>query len=152
MITTTTPTMPDATVRSLGRHVADKMDDGTETIAGKSLAKVPRVPYFSEERDYMDSYLGRPEHFAKSKKWNRAHWAMYLSVLLKGQALVVFSMMPADPANDHDKLKDDALLKWYLLSADGFKRQFHPTKPETGDSNFRETSLWRQLPFVKYFC
>jgi len=33
-------------------------DDVTEIIVGKSLAKVPRMPYFDEERDFMDSYLG----------------------------------------------------------------------------------------------
>jgi len=59
--------------------------------------------------------------------------------------------MPTDLAKDYDKLKD-AVLKWYLLSADGFKRHFRPTKPKTGDSNFHETSLWRPFPSVKYFC
>jgi len=42
-------------------------------------------------------------------------------------------MMPADQANDYDKLKD-ALLKRYLLSADGFKRRFRTAKPETGET------------------
>jgi len=58
---------------------------------------------------------------------------MYLSELLIGRALDVFSMMPAEQANDDDKLKD-ALLKRYLLSADGFKRRFRTAKPETGET------------------
>ena len=107
--------------------------DGVEIISGKSLAKVPRMLYFDEERDFMDSYLGRFERFAESQKWNKTHWAMYLSALLKGRALDVFSMMPAEQANDYDKLKD-ALLKRYLLSADGFKRRFRSAKPETGET------------------
>jgi len=99
---------------------SDRTDDGVEIVTSKGLAKVLRMPYFDEEQDFMDSYLGRFEHFAESQKWNKSHWAMYLSALLKGRALDVFSMMPAEQANDYDKLKD-ALLKRYLLSADGFK-------------------------------
>ena len=112
---------------------SDKTDDGVEIVTSKGLAKVPRMPYFDEERDFMDSYLGRFEHFAESQKWNKTHWAMYLFALLKGRALDVFSMTPAEQANDYDKLKD-ALLKRYLLSADGFKKRFRSAKPETGET------------------
>jgi len=112
---------------------SDKTDDGVQMVTNKGLAKVQRMPYFDEERDFIDSYLGRFECFAESQKWNKSHWAMYLSALLKGQALDVFSMMPAEQANDHDKLKD-ALLKRYLLPADGFKRRFRSAKPETGET------------------
>jgi len=70
-----------------------------------------------------------------SQWWNRGEWALYLSTLLKGQALDVYSMLPADRTNDYDKLKS-ALLKRYQLSADGFKRRFRSAKPES-----RETSI-----------
>jgi len=89
---------------------SDRTDDGIEIVTSKGLAKVPRMPYFDEEWDFMDNYLGRFERFAESQKWNKTHWAMYLSALLKGRALDVFSMMPAEQANDYDQLKD-ALLK-----------------------------------------
>jgi len=112
---------------------SDKTEDGVEIVTGKSLANVPRMPYFDEKRNFMDRYLGRFERFAESQKWNKSHWAMYLSALLKGRALDVFSMMPAEQANDYDKLKD-ALLKRYLLSADGFKRRFCTAKLETGET------------------
>ena len=58
---------------------------------------------------------------------------MYLSALLKGRALDVYSMMPTEYANDYDQLKD-ALLKRYQLSADGFKRRFRSAKPESGET------------------
>jgi len=37
--------------------------------------------------------------------------------------------MPPEQAGDYDRLKD-ALLKRYLLSADGFKKRFRTAKPE----------------------
>jgi len=89
--------------------------------------------YFDEERDFMDSYLGRFERFAEIQKWKREHWAMYLSALLKGRALDAYSRMPPEQANDYDRLKD-ALLKRYLLSADGFKKRFRSAKSEAGET------------------
>ena len=97
--------------------------NGDEVPIGRAVGKVPKMPYFDEERDFMDSYLGRFERFAETQKWKREHWAMYLSALLTGRALDVYSRMP-DQAGDYDRLKD-ALLKRYLLSADGFKKRFH---------------------------
>ena len=56
----------------------NKTDDGTEEIfVGKSLAKVPKMPYCYEERDFMDSYLGRFEWFTESQKWNRKHYVSF---------------------------------------------------------------------------
>jgi len=66
----------------------------------------------------MESYLGRFERFATCQRWNRVNWALYLSALLKGRALDVYSMLPADQANNYDQLKA-ALLKQYQLSDDG---------------------------------
>jgi len=83
----------------------DKNVDGG--LIGRAVGKVTKMPYFDEERDFMDSYLGR---FAESQKWKREHWAMYLSALLKGRAFDVYSRMPPEQASDYDRLKD-ALLK-----------------------------------------
>jgi len=81
----------------------------------------------------MDSYLGRFDRFAESQKWKREHWAVYLSALLKGRALDVYSRMPPEQTDDYDRLKE-ALLKRYLLSADGFKKRFRSAKPERGET------------------
>ena len=58
---------------------------------------------------------------------------MYLSALLKGRALDVYSRMPPEQTSDYDRLKD-ALLKRYTLSADGFQKCFRNAKPEAGES------------------
>jgi len=116
-------------------EVRERQNDGNgdEGSVGKVVGKIPKMPYFDEERDFMDSYLGRFERFAETQKWKREHWAMYLSALLKGRALDVYSRLPPEQAGDYDRLKD-ALLKRYLLSADGFKKRFRSAKPELGET------------------
>ena len=47
----------------------------------------PKLPYFDEQRDKMDSYLTRFERYAISNKWDLSMLASYLSALLKGPAL-----------------------------------------------------------------
>jgi len=109
------------------------MDEGGSQSFGRSYGKAPKMLYFDEEHDFMDSYLSRFERFATCQRWNRAEWALYLSALLKGRALDVYSMLPADQANNYDQLKA-ALLKRYQLSVDGFKRRFRTVKPESGET------------------
>jgi len=115
-------------------EVRERQNDGNgdEGSVGKVVGKVPKMPHFDEERDFIDSYLGRFERFAETQKWKREHWAMYLSALLKGRALDVYSRLPSEQAGDYDRL-NNALLKRYLLSADGFKKRFRSAKPELGE-------------------
>jgi len=50
--------------------------NGDAIPIGRAVGKVPKMPYFDEERDFMDSYLCRFERFAETQKWKREHWAM----------------------------------------------------------------------------
>jgi len=79
--------------------------NGDEVSVGKAVGKVPKMPYFDEVRDFMDSYLGRFKRFAETQKWKREHWAMYLSALRKGRALDVYSRTPPEQASDFERLK-----------------------------------------------
>jgi len=119
-------------------QMADVSGFSTDNVGPQSLGrgsgKAPKMPYFDEERDFMDSYLGRFERFATCQRWNRADWASYLSALLKGRALDVYSMLPADQANNYDQLKA-ARFKRYQLPTDGFKRRFRTAKPEFGETS-----------------
>jgi len=101
--------------RATERRGKQSDGNGDEVPVGKVVGKVPKMPYFDEERDFMDSYHGRFERFDETQKWKREHWAMYLSALLKGRALDVYSRMPPGQASDFERLKD-ALLKRYILS------------------------------------
>jgi len=48
----------------------------------------------------------RFEVYADSQRWSKGQWAVYLSALLKGKALEVYSRLPAKDAQDHEILKD----------------------------------------------
>ena len=52
-------------------------------------ARDPKLPYFEESKDKMDSYLSTFEKYATANKWDKNVWAAYLSALLKGRALDV---------------------------------------------------------------
>jgi len=73
-------------------------------------AKGPKTPCFDERSDDMDSFLHRFEVYADSQRWSKGQWAVYLSALLKGKALEVYSRLPVKDAQDYEILKD-ALLK-----------------------------------------
>ena len=92
-----------------------------------------KMPYFDENKDCMDSYLNRFERFAQVEGWQKESYAIYLSALLSGKALDVYSRLPVDQASDYDSLKS-ALLKRYQLSEDGFKRKFRTARADTGES------------------
>jgi len=49
------------------------------------------MPRFDERSDDMDSFLHRFEVYADSQGWNKGQCAVYLSALLKGKALEVYS-------------------------------------------------------------
>jgi len=76
--------------------------------SGTGFIKAPKMPYFDEDKDFMDSYLNRFEQFAASQ---RSTWALCLSALLRGRALDVYSMMAKDDVNDYKKLKSALYLQ-----------------------------------------
>ena len=51
-------------------------------------ARDPKLPYFDESNDKMDSYLSRFEKYATANEWKKSVWVAYLSALLKGRALM----------------------------------------------------------------
>ena len=59
----------------------------------------------------------------------KGQWAVYLSALLKGTALDVYSSLPVKDAQEYETLKD-ALLKRFNLTEEGFKQKFKTDKCE----------------------
>ena len=96
-------------------------------------ARDPKLPYFEESKDKMDSYLSRFEKYATANKWDKNVWAAYLSALLKGRALDVYDRLSTEDAADYDKLKD-ALLKNFDLTERGFRKKFRYSKPERSET------------------
>jgi len=67
--------LPEREAIERGGRERQNDGNGDEGSIGRAAAKAPKMPYFDEERDFMDSYLGRFEHFAETQKCKREHWA-----------------------------------------------------------------------------
>jgi len=90
-----------------------------------------KMPCFDERSDDMDSFLHRFEAYADSQGWSKGQRAVYLSALLKGKALEVYSRfrLPVKDAKDYEILKY-ALLQRFNLTEEGFKQKFKSTRAE----------------------
>ena len=93
----------------------------------------PKLPYFDESKDKMDSYLSRFEKYATANKCDKNVLVAYLSALLKGRALDVCDRLSVDDAADYDKLKD-ALLKNFDMTERGFRKKFRYDRPEKSET------------------
>ena len=103
-----------------------------------SNPRSPKLPYFDEHTDKMDSYLTRFESYALSNKWDPSMWASYLSALLKGRALEVFVRLSRDDQSDYGQIKE-ALLTNFDLTERSFRRKFRDCRPEKAET-FRQFS------------
>ena len=104
----------------------------------ESNARFPKLPYFDEKTDQMDSYLTRFESYALSNKWDPSMWASYLSALLKGRALEVFVRLSRDDQSDYGQIKE-ALLTNFDLTERSFRKKFRDCRPEKAET-FRQFS------------
>ena len=103
-----------------------------------SNPRSPKLPYFDEHTDKMDSYLTRFESYALSNKWDPSMWASYLSALLKGRALEVFVRLSRDDQSDYGQIKE-ALLTNFDLTERSFRKKFRDCRPELAET-FRQFS------------
>ena len=103
-----------------------------------SNPRSPKLPYFDEHTDKMDSYLTRFESYALSNKWDPSMWASYLSALLKGRALEVFVRLSRDDQSDYGQIKE-ALLTNFNLTERSFRKKFRDCRPEKAET-FRQFS------------
>ena len=94
-----------------------------------SNPRSPKLPYFDEHTDKMDSYLTRFESYAMSNKWDPSMWASYLSALLKGRALESFVRLSRDDQSDYGQIKE-ALLTHFDLTEPSFRKKFRDCRPE----------------------
>lgn len=105
-------------------------DRSSHEEAASSVKNIgPKLPYFEDGKDQIDSYLRRFERYAELQHWPPVDWALYLSALLKGKALEVYSRLADEDAHDYDKLKE-ALLRKYQLTSEGFRKLFYSSKRE----------------------
>ena len=101
-------------------------------------SRSPKLPYFDEHTDKMDSYLTRFESYAMSNKLDPSMWASYLSALLKGRTLEVFVRLSRDNQSDYGQIKE-ALLTNFDLTERSFRKKFRDCRPEKAET-FRQFS------------
>ncbi|XP_067676459.1 uncharacterized protein [Haliotis asinina] len=106
-------------------------ENGTPSLSGKP--KMPKMPPFEDQKDNIDAYLHRFERIARTQAWPESQWAPYLSTLLKGKALEVYSRLDQNDAEKYEEVKA-ALLKRYDMTEDGFHQRFRTGKIETGET------------------
>ena len=94
-------------------------------------ARDPKLPYFDDSKDKMDSYLSRFEKYATANKWDPNSWAAYLSALLKGRALDVYDRLSNEDAASYDK---EALLQNFDMTERGFRKKFRYSRPEKSET------------------
>ena len=104
-----------------------------EEAAQHAKGVQPTLPKFIDGEDEMDAYLRRFERFATANKWDKSTWATYLSALLTGNALKVYSGLSDEAAMDYEQLKK-ALYCRYDLSEEEFRLKFREVLPQEGES------------------
>jgi len=104
-------------------------DASASSSRGNRSKSGPKLPHFDENKDNIDPYLRRFERYAALQGWPEDDWAIYLSALLKGRALEVYSRLTEVEARSYPRLKA-SLLRKYQLTAEGFRRQFYAARRE----------------------
>lgn len=111
---------------------------GTVTRIARPTLKLPK---FEDGKDDMDAFLDRFERVMEGQGVRKDDWNLYLSTLLSGKGLEVYTSMSAstDEQDSYQGLRD-ALLRRYELTEDGFRRKFRESKVERGETMFQFVS------------
>ena len=112
---------------------ASQLELGKLGVEKAVHARSPKLPYFEESKDKMDSNSSRFEKYTVANKWDRSILAAYLSALLKGRALEVYDRLSVADANDYEKLKD-ALLKNFDMTERGLRKKFRNDRPKRSET------------------
>ena len=87
--------------------------------------QMPKLPYFVDGKDNIDSYLARFETYAHSMNWPLERYSLCLSSLLTGKALYVLAKIPQSLVHGYEHLKNTLLAEYQLASGDFMKRFFY---------------------------
>ena len=105
---------------------------GSNVIAPK-MHYISGLPCFNEHTDSIDYYLRRFECYAVNQGCDASDYAVFVSALLTGYTLEVYSRLPASVANDYDHLKQ-SLIEWYQLTKGDFRRKFYSCTPSSKET------------------
>lgn len=118
-------------VEALRLEEAQKSHEST--IVDPSTKPKPKIPFFDEATDDMDSYLERFEWIAENYKWDKEDWPFHLSQYLKGKATEAYTRLSKTDRKDYDLVKE-ALLRRYNLTDEGYRKKFRESQPEDNET------------------
>ena len=110
--------------------------DASLNVTGQThcnVARNPKLPCFSQDRDDIDDYIMRFERHAVVQGWQEDSYAVCLGALLTGKALEVYSRIPISKVNDYHHLKN-SLLARFQMTCDDFRRKFITSKQSATES------------------
>ena len=81
-----------------------EVDLRRENGRDKRAALQPKIPYFDDKSDDIESYLRRFESQAKARNWTRDEWGSNLVSLLRGKALTYVYELPPEVCLSYDHL------------------------------------------------
>jgi len=99
----------------------------------KKMMNRPKLPYFDEKTDEVESYLYRFEKHAAIQEWTDDDKGSILPSLLRGRALNYYQELAVEDANNYKKLSDH-LLRRFRCTEEGFRTQFRSVKPDSGEN------------------
>ena len=85
-----------------------------------SVKPKPKIPFFDDTTDDMDSYLERFEWVAENCNWDKEDWPFHLSQYLRGKAMEAYTRLTKSDRKDYDLVKE-ALLRRYNLTEEGYR-------------------------------
>nr|CAB3263335.1 uncharacterized protein LOC108950802 [Phallusia mammillata] len=115
------------------RRSREETTSTSTTCSNAGTGKCPELPKFVDGVDDMDGYLLRFERYAENSGWERNQWAPWLSALLTGKAMGVYSRLSAEEARDYEALKR-ALRERYGLREDGYRNKFNNEIQQQGET------------------
>ena len=87
----------------------------------------PKIPFFDEKVDEMDSYLERFEWVAEGCGWDKGDWPYQLSQYLRGKATEAYTRLSTADRKDYNKVKN-ALLERFNLTQEGYRKKLRESE------------------------
>lgn len=110
-----------------------KLKDTLSETVNQSKSR-PKLPFFDDRLDDIESYLFRFENHAKAVNWKKDDWASMLAACLKGKALSYYhEFMTSNPGRGYDDLLRH-LLQRFMCTEEGFRFKFRSAKPEQSET------------------
>ena len=99
----------------------------------RNNTKTLKLPSFVEGKDEIDNFIERFERYARANGWAEENWAISLGALLTGKALEAYTRLSEEDASNYVEL-NNAILKRYNLTDEGYHGKFRKGRPETEKS------------------